>query len=46
MAIMSIVLLDIMSTLNLLIIGGGFSGTMVAAHVLRGGEGLSVGVLE
>jgi uncharacterized NAD(P)/FAD-binding protein YdhS len=43
---MSIVLLGIMNTLDLLIIGGGFSGTMVSAHVLRGGEGLSVGVLE
>jgi uncharacterized NAD(P)/FAD-binding protein YdhS len=46
MARMSIVLLDIMDTLDLLIIGGGFSGTMIATHVLCRGEGLSVGVLE
>ena len=46
MAIMSIMLLEIMRDLNVLIVGGGFSGTMVATHLLRRHEGLSVGILE
>jgi uncharacterized NAD(P)/FAD-binding protein YdhS len=46
MPIMSIVLLEIMVELDVLIIGGGFSGTMVAMHLLGRREGLSVGVLE
>jgi len=43
---MSIVLLEIMGELDVLIIGGGFSGTMVATHLLRRSQGLSVGVLD
>jgi uncharacterized NAD(P)/FAD-binding protein YdhS len=46
MAIMSIILLEIMRDLDVLIVGGGFSGTMVATHLLRRHEGLSVGILE
>jgi uncharacterized NAD(P)/FAD-binding protein YdhS len=43
---MSIELIDIMSVLDVLIVGGGFSGTMVATQLLRQRSGLSVGVLE
>ena len=35
-----------MADLDVLIIGGGFSGTMVATHLLRRRERLSIGVLE
>ncbi|MBI3478487.1 MAG: FAD/NAD(P)-binding protein [Acidobacteria bacterium] len=35
-----------MADLDVLIIGGGFSGTMVATHLLRRRQGLLIGVLE
>src|SRR5262249_11913142 len=45
--LMSIILLDIMNTeLDILIVGGGFSGTMLAAHLLRRAEGYSVGIVD
>jgi uncharacterized NAD(P)/FAD-binding protein YdhS len=43
---MSITLVDFMTTFDLLIIGGGFSGTMMATQVLRRAVGLSVGLLD
>jgi uncharacterized NAD(P)/FAD-binding protein YdhS len=43
---MSIEVIDIMNALDVLIVGGGFSATMVATQLLRQRSGLSVGVLE